>query len=91
MPKQLPRLPEPFLTSCTFEQALNAMDVLVVQKVRGLEEALITLVTLKRPVSRVFVSASVAYECVLLFETHLALLTLEGPVLGVGALVLTEV
>lgn len=91
MPKQLPGLSETFLASSTFEQALNAMDVLVVQKMRRLEESLVTLVTLKGPVCRILVCATVAYKRILLLETHLALLTLEGPVLGVGALVLPEV
>lgn len=67
------------------------MDVLVVQKVRRLKKSLVTLVTLKGSISRVLVCATVAYKRILLLETHLALFTLERPVLGVGALMLPEV
>lgn len=67
------------------------MNLLVVEQVRRLEEALITEVTLERAISWVFVSATVAYESILLFEAHLALLALERPLLRVGAFVLPQV
>lgn len=67
------------------------MDMLVVQKVGRLEEALVTLVALERTFGRVFVSAAMAHKGVLLLETHLALFTLEWSFFGVGALVLPEV
>lgn len=57
------------------------MNLLVVKQVGWLEEPLITEVTLERAISWVFVSAAVAYESVLLFEAHLALLALERSLL----------
>lgn len=67
------------------------MDMLVVQKVGWLKEALVALVALERTLRWVFVSAAVSHEGVLLLETHLALFTLERPFFRVGALVLSEV
>lgn len=57
------------------------MNLLVVKQVGWLEKPLITEVTLERAISWIFVSATVAYESVLLFEAHLALLALEGSLL----------
>lgn len=57
------------------------MNLLVIKQVGRLEKALIAQVTLERTISWIFVSAAVAYESVLLFEAHLALLTLERPLL----------
>lgn len=67
------------------------MNLLVVQQVGWLEKALIAEVALERAVSWVLVSATVANECILLFEAHLALLALERSLLRVGALVLSQV
>lgn len=57
------------------------MNLLVVKQVGWLQETLITEVTLKRSISWVFVSATVAYKSVLLFEAHLALLALKWSLL----------
>lgn len=57
------------------------MNLLVVKQVGWLQETLITEVTLKRSISWVFVSATVAYKSVLLFEAHLALLALKRSLL----------
>ncbi|KAF3854389.1 hypothetical protein F7725_022444 [Dissostichus mawsoni] len=70
---------------------VHAVDVLVVEEVRGLHEALVTQVAFERAVRRVFVRSSVAHQCVLLLEAHLALVTVEGTLLRVCALVLPEV
>lgn len=67
------------------------MNMLVVQKVGRLKEALVTLVALERTLRWVFVSAAVSHKGILLLETHLALFTLERSFFGVGALVLPEV
>lgn len=68
---------EALLASGAFEQALDAVDVLVVQKVGRLQETLVALIALERAIRRVLVRTPVADECILLFEAHLALLTLE--------------
>lgn len=57
------------------------MNLLVVKQVGRLKKSFITQVTLKRAISRVFMSAPVAYKGVLLFEAHLALLALERSLL----------
>lgn len=57
------------------------MNLLVVQQVGWLKEPLITEVTLERAIGWIFVGATVAYESVLLFEAHLALLALERSLL----------
>lgn len=67
------------------------MNLLVVKQVGRLEEAFIAEVTLERAIGWVFVRAAVAYERVLLFEAHLALLALERSLLRVGAFVLPQV
>lgn len=67
------------------------MDLLVVEQVGGLQEALITEVTLEGTIGRVFVRAAVAYKRILLFEAHLALLALERPLFRVGTLMLPQV
>lgn len=67
------------------------MNLLVVQQVGGLKETLVAEVALERSVSSVFVGAAVAHQGVLLLEAHLALLALEGSLLGVGALVLPQI
>lgn len=81
MPKQLPRLAEGLLARGALEQTLHAVHLLVVEEVRGLEEALVTQVALEGPVRGVFVSAAVTDQSVLLLEAHLALLALEGALL----------
>lgn len=91
MPEQLSRLSEALLASGTLEQVLDSMDMLVVQKVGWLQKALVALVALERTLCRVFVSAAMSHEGVLLLKTHLALFTLEWSFFGVGALVLPEV
>lgn len=91
VPEQLPRLSEALLASGALEQVLDPMDMLVVQEVGRLQKALVALVALERTLRRVFVSAAVSHEGVLLLETHLALFTLERSFFGVGALVLPEV
>lgn len=67
------------------------MDVLVVEEVRRLHETLVTQIAFERPVSRVFVCASVAHKCILLFEAHLTLITVEGTLLRVCAFMLAKV
>lgn len=67
------------------------MDVLVVQQVGRLQETLVALIALERPIGRVFVRTPVANERVLLFEAHLTLLALERSLFRVGPLVLPEV
>ncbi len=57
------------------------MNLLVVKQVGWLKKPLITEVTLERAISGIFVSATVAYESILLLEAHLALLALEGSLL----------
>lgn len=89
--QELARLTEALLTGGTLEQTLDAVHVLMVEQVGGLEEALVTEVALERSVCGVLVRAAVAHQRVLLLEAHLALLALEGPFLGVGALVLAQV
>lgn len=79
MPKQFPGLPEALLASGAFEQTLDAMDVLVVQQMGRLQEALVALIALERPVGWVFVCTPVADKRILLFETHLALFALKRP------------
>lgn len=91
MPQQLPGLSEALLASGAFEQALDAVDVLVVQQVGRLQETLVALIALERPIGRVFVRTAVANERVLLFEAHLTLLALERTLFRVGSLVLPEV
>lgn len=91
MPQQFPRLAERLLAGCTFEQTFHTVNLLVVQQVGWLKEPLITEVTLERAIGCIFVSATMAYQRVLLFEAHLALLTLERSLLRVGSLVLPEV
>lgn len=91
VPQQLPRLAEGLLAGRTLEEALHPVDLLVVQQVGRLEETLIAQVALEGSISCVFVSAAVAHESVLLLEAHLALLALEGPLLGVGAFVLPQI
>lgn len=91
MPEQLARLSEALLASGAFKKVLYSMDMLVVQKVGWLKEALVTLVALERTLRRVFMSAAMSHKCVLLLKTHLALFTLERSFFGVGALVLPEV
>lgn len=91
MSEQLPRLAELLLARGALEQVVHAVDVLVVEEVRGLHEALVTQVAFERPVSGVLVCASVAHQCILLLEAHLTLVTVEGPLLGVRTLVLAKV
>ena len=67
------------------------MDLLVIQQVGGLQESLVTQVALEGAVGGVLVGATVAHQGVLLLEAHLALLALEWPLFGVGALVLPQV
>lgn len=67
------------------------MNLLVVQQVRWLQEALIAEVALERSVGGVLVCAAVAHQSVLLLEAHLTLVALEGPFLRVGAFVLPQV
>lgn len=81
VPQQFSRLAERLLAGRTFKQTFHTVDLLVVEQVRWLKESLITEVTFKGAVSRVFVSAAVAYKSVLLFEAHLALLALERSLL----------
>lgn len=82
---------EALLAGGAFEQALDAVDVLVVQKVGRLQETLVALIALERAIRWVLVRAAVADERVLLFEAHLTLLTLERALLRVGPLVLSQV
>lgn len=91
VPQQFPRLAERLLAGCTLKQTFHTVNLLVVKQVGWLEKPLIAKVTLERAIGWVFVSAAVAYECVLLFEAHLALLALERSLLGVGAFVLSQV
>lgn len=91
VPQQFSRLAERLLAGRALKQTLHPVNLLVVEQVGRLKEALITEVTLERAISRVFVSATVAYESILLFEAHLALLALERPLLRVGAFVLPQV
>lgn len=79
------------MASGTFEQTLDTVDVLVVQKVGRLQETFVTLIALERAICWVFVRTTVANERVLLLEAHLTLLTLERPLFRVGALVLPQV
>lgn len=65
------------------------MDVLVVQEMRGLHEALVAQIAFERSVGGVFVSASVAHQGVLLLKAHLTLVTVEGTLLRVCPLVLS--
>lgn len=81
MPQQLSRLAERLLAGRTLEQTLHAVNLLVVEQVGRLQEPFIAQVTLKRAIGRVFVSAPVANEGVLLLEAHLALLALERSLL----------
>lgn len=67
------------------------MDVLVVEKVGGLHEAFVAQTASERPVGGVLVRPSVAHERVMLLEAHLALVAVEGALLGVRALVLPQV
>ena len=67
------------------------MDVLVVQQMGWLQEAFVTKVALEGAVRWVFVRAPMAHQGILLFETHLALLTVEGTLLRVSALMLPQV
>lgn len=81
MAQQLPRLAELLLAGGTLEEVLHAVHMLVVQEVGGLQEALVAQVALKRPFGGVLVRAAVAHQGVLLLEAHLALVTVEGPLL----------
>lgn len=65
--------------------------MLVVKEVRRLHEALVTEIALKWPIGGVFVSAPVANQRILLLEAHLTLITVEGALLRVCALVLAKV
>lgn len=91
MSEQLPRLAELFLARGTLEQVVHAMDVLVVEEVRRLHETLVAQIAFERSVCGVFVCASVSHQSILLPEAHLTLITVEGALLGVCALVLAKV
>lgn len=91
VPQQFSRLAERLLAGRTLKQALHAVHLLVVKQVRRLKKSLIAEVALEGTISWVFMRAAMAYKCILLLETHLALLTLERSLFGVGALVLPQV
>lgn len=67
------------------------MNLLMIKQVGRLKESLVTEITFERSISRILVSATVAYESILLFEAHLALLALERSLLRVGAFMLPQV
>lgn len=81
VPQQFPRLAERLLAGRTLKQTFHTVNLLVVKQVGWLEKPLITEVTFERAIGWVFVSAAMAYERVLLFEAHLALLALERSLL----------
>lgn len=81
VPQQLPRLAEGLLARGALEQTFHAVYLLVVEEVRGLEEAFVTQVAFEGPVCGVFVSAAVTHQRVLLLEAHLALFALEWALL----------
>lgn len=81
MPQEFARLTERLLAGRAFKETLHPMDLLVVEQVGRLKEALIAEVAFERAISRVFVSAAVANKSVLLFETHLTLLALKRSLL----------
>lgn len=91
VPQQFSGLAERLLAGCTLKETFHPVNLLMVEQVGRLEEALIAEVALERAIGGVFVSASVAYESVLLFEAHLAFLALERSLLGVGAFVLPQI
>lgn len=91
MSQQFTRLTERLLAGCTFEETLHPVDLLVVEQMGGLEEALIAQVAFEGAIGRVFVSAAVANKSILLFETHLTLLALERSLLGVSAFMLPQI
>lgn len=82
---------EGLLAGRTLEQTFHTVNLLVVKQVGWLKKALVAEVALEGSISWIFVSATVAYESVLLFEAHLALLALERSLLRVGAFVLPQV
>lgn len=81
VPQQLPRLAEGLLAGGALEEALHAVNLLVVEQVGRLHEAFIAQVALKGPIRWVLVRAAVAYKRVLLLEAHLTLLALERTLL----------
>lgn len=67
------------------------MNVLVVQQVGRLQEALVAQVAFEGAVGGGLVCASVAHQGILLFKAHLAVFTVERAFLRVGAFVLSQV
>lgn len=65
--------------------------MLVVEKVRGLQETLVAQVTLEGAVGRGLVRATVAHQRVLLLKAHLTVLAVIRSLLRVRALVLAKV
>lgn len=72
---------EGLLAGCTLKQTFHTVNLLVVEQVGWLKKPFVAEVALERAIGGVFVSTSVAYERVLLLETHLALLALERSLL----------
>ena len=91
VPQQLSRLAELLLAGGALEQVVHAVHMLVVEQVGGLHEALVTQVAFEGPDGGVLVGAPVAHQCVLLLKAHLALVTVERPLLRVRALMLSQV
>ena len=91
VPEQLSRLAELLLAGGALEQVVHAVHMLVVEQVGGLHEALVTQVALEGPDGGVLVSAPVAHQRVLLLKAHLALITVERPLLRVCSLMLPQI
>lgn len=89
MPQQLRRLVEALLTHIALKEVLNAVDMLMVDQMSGLNKALVTQVAFKRLLH--LVGAAVTHEGILLLEAHLAEVTLEGPLFAVCAFMLAQI
>lgn len=91
MTEQLPGLAEALSAGGALEKVVHAVNVLVVQQVGRLQEALVAQVAFEGAVGRGLVRAPVAHQGVLLFKAHLAVFTVEWAFLRVGPFVLSQV
>lgn len=91
MTQELPGLTEARAAGGALEEVVHAVNVLVVQQVGRLQEALVAEVAFEGAVGGGLVRAPVAHQGVLLLEAHLAVFAVKRAFFGVRALVLPQV
>lgn len=91
MTQKLPGLTEALAAGGALEEVIHAVNVLVVQQVGRLQEALVAQVAFEGAVGGGLVCAPMPHQGVLLFKAHLAVFAMKRTFFGVRTLVLPQV